>query len=164
MNLTDYLKLLKHFDSILWGTKVTDTNWNFNGLMLDAYFSMSILSIDYLDIEDYFSNNGGFKFSETELLAEQFEGVNEEKRIKLIENILNVFKRSTYNKDVSEKVLSITIRFLERNSIVVNNPSNGFLQLSDNDIIGEGSYCVIKKKRGCIFRLIRTAKPEASGL
>jgi eukaryotic-like serine/threonine-protein kinase len=160
MNLNEYIELLKYFDSILWDMKTTDTNWNYYGLMLDDYLDFSILSMDYMDIEDYFSSNGGYKFSKTELLTEQFKDVNGDKRIKLIENILNIFKQSTYDKDISEMALSEAIKFLEINDIVVKNSSNGFLQLSDNNIIGEGYYCVIKKMQKWIYTSLIKSRNE----
>ncbi|QUW20726.1 protein kinase [Sporosarcina sp. Marseille-Q4063] len=152
MKLDEYVKLLKYFDRILWDRKSTETGWNYNGLMLDAYFDMSILSIDYLDIEDYFDSYSNFKFNEIEYLYDQFKDINEDKRIKLIEGILNIFKHSTYNKEFSDSIFEKSIRFLKRNDIEVNNPPNGLLQLSNDDIIDRGSYCIIKKVKKGILR------------
>jgi tRNA A-37 threonylcarbamoyl transferase component Bud32 len=155
MKHTEFIKLLKYFDGILWDRKTID-GWNYNGLILDAFFDMSILSIDYLNIYDYFSSNGVFSFVETEFLENQYLDVNEDKRIKVIENILNVYKYSTYDKNQSEMVLSKVIKFLDRNGVIINNSSNGPIQLSDDDIIDEGSYCYIKKyKKGILKKELR---------
>lgn len=158
MNIKEYIKLLGYFDSILWGDKTTETNWNYQGLILDEYLDMSILSIDYLDIEDYFSSNGEFDFIETELLINQFKDVNEDKRLKLIESILNIFKQSTYDKDVSKTVITKTIKFLERNNIVVENPPSGDFRLLHDNIVGAGSYCVIKKLHKGVLK--KELKPQ----
>ena len=152
MKLEDFVKLLKYFDSILWDRKSTETGWNYNGLILDAYFDMSILSIDYLDIEDFFDSFSDLKFNETEYLYEQFKDINEDRRIKLIEGVLNIFKHSSYNNELSDSVFGKAIGFLKRNDIEVENPSNGLLQLSNDDIIDQGSYCIIKKVQKGILR------------
>ncbi|ACB85100.1 protein kinase domain-containing protein [Natranaerobius thermophilus] len=153
MNYTEYIKLLRYFDNYLWDKKVGETNYNYNGLILDAYFELSILSIDYLDIEDFFDCNGKFKYDETKLLSEQFKEVkNPDKKLKLIENILNIFNLSSYNTEVSETINSKTLVFLKRNRIMINNFSNGFLALKYNNIVDEGSYCSIIKVHEGILR------------
>lgn len=54
MKANEYKKLLNYFNEALWDIKVTETNWNYHGLILDSFFDMSVLSIDYLDINDFF--------------------------------------------------------------------------------------------------------------
>lgn len=54
--MLDVLKrLCTYWDTQLWGDKVTDNNWYYSGLILDYFFDNSVLSLDYLDIEDYFN-------------------------------------------------------------------------------------------------------------
>lgn len=157
MKHNEYVKLLKFFDDILWENKITETGWNYVGLTLDYYFNNSVFNIDYLNIEDYFSSNGDYEYQGEELLKDQFENINEKRRLILIQNILNIFKRSSYDKDVSNLVMSKSIKFLERNNIKINNPSNGVLQLIEDNIIGAGSYCVIKKiNDGVLKKELRT--------
>ncbi|HDX9688662.1 TPA: protein kinase [Bacillus thuringiensis] len=145
MEQNEFKKLLKYFDEFLWAWKTSDTNWNYNGLILDIYFENSILSVEYLDIEDYFSTDYGFEYNETTLLLDQFYEVSEEKRLKVIEKVLNILKHTKQDQDVSINKLNKVIRFLERSHIKISNPPYGDLTLYENDKVDEGSYCVIKK-------------------
>ncbi|MGY1465605.1 protein kinase domain-containing protein (plasmid) [Bacillus toyonensis] len=144
MEKNEFKKLLKYFDEVLWTWKTSDTNWNYEGLILDMYFENSILSIDYLDIEDYFSTDDGFEYNETTLLSDQFHEVSEEKRLKVIEKVLNILKHTKQDQEVSINSFDKVIRFLERNHIKISNPPYGPLTLYENDKVDEGSYCVIK--------------------
>ncbi|MDY0409033.1 protein kinase domain-containing protein [Paracerasibacillus soli] len=152
MKLEEFIKLINYFDSILWDTKVDETNWYYNGLVLDYYFEDSVLSIDYLNLEDYFDSFLIFKYIDTEQLSEQFKELSEAKRLKLVEAILNIFKFSTYDKEISKTVFDKSTRFLKRNDIEFKNPENGLLQLSNNDIFDQGSYCVIIKVENGIVK------------
>ncbi|TQS74287.1 protein kinase [Ornithinibacillus gellani] len=143
MNHNEYIKLLKFFDDRLWDRKVTVTNYNYNGIILDYYFEMSILSVDYLDIYDYFSSEGDFQFNDTELLTDQFGNVKEEKRIKLVENIINILELSSFDKNTSGNIVDKVVKFLERNGIMVINTENTPIELSSDNKIDEGSYCNI---------------------
>ena len=67
----NFSKILNYFDRQFWARKTDDTNWQYDGIILDWYFEKSVYCIDYLDINDYFANNGGFSFSEVVPLAEQ---------------------------------------------------------------------------------------------
>lgn len=49
-----YKKILDYLDDKYWDRKVDKTNWNYYGLNLDIYFENSILSIEYLNIHDFF--------------------------------------------------------------------------------------------------------------
>jgi serine/threonine protein kinase len=165
MDHNEYLKLLKFFDNRLWDTKVTETNWNYNGLVLDYFFEMSILNVDYLDIEDYFSSEDGFSFEETELLADQFGNVIEEKRIKVIEKILNILKFSTYDKDLSGNIIEKAINFLDRNLVIINNLSNSPIELSSDNKIDEGSYCdIFLESKGILRKELNRFHKEDTNL
>lgn len=152
LEFKQYVKLLNFLDEILWDQKFTDTNWMYNGLVLDYYFDMSILSIDYLNIEDYFEVCSNLNFKEDELLYDQFQDIEEDKRIKLIESVLNIFKCSSHQKNISENVLQKSIAFLERNNIEVENPVDSLLRLSKDNIIDQGSYCIIRKVKEGILQ------------
>lgn len=152
MKVNEYKKILNYLNDELWDIKVTDTNWNYNGLILDRFFDMSVLSIDYLDLDDFFYSNGGFMFSEIEPLVNQYGDCEEEQRTKLIENILNILKQSTLDKKLSNNILGKVIKFLERHDIKVSNPSVGPMMLINHNIIGAGSYCIVKKYNQNIVR------------
>ena len=60
-----YIQILRFLDRNLWDTKTDESNWNYNGLILDYYFYDSVLSIDYLDLNEFFYENGKFEFVDT---------------------------------------------------------------------------------------------------
>ena len=143
--LTDdaYIRLLEYFDSTLWDYKVTETNWNYHGIILDYYFENSVLNIDYLGIDDFFTDNGGFLIDDTVLFKVQYAEISGNRRLLLIENILNILKESTFNKEQSSQIIQRVVKYLNRFQIKVDNPKSGKIQLFQNNIIGEGSYCNI---------------------
>lgn len=51
----NYSKILNYFDRQFWSIKTDETNWQYNGIILDWYFESSVFCIDYLDISDYFT-------------------------------------------------------------------------------------------------------------
>lgn len=153
VNNEEYIRLLDFFDKYLWDRKIGETNFNYNGLILDSYFDDSVLGIDYLNIEDYFNSNGGFNFNETEFLSEQFKDVSgDDRKLKLIENILNILKKSTYNKETSDDIISKALVFLKRNGVIVNNIPDDLFKLMKNNIIDEGHYCYIIRYKNEILK------------
>ena len=49
----NFSKILNYFDRQFWTRKTDDTNWQYDGIILDWYFESSVYCIDYLDINDY---------------------------------------------------------------------------------------------------------------
>lgn len=84
----NYMKILSYFDRQFWSGKTDETNWNYYGMVLDWYFDNSVFCVDYLDVADYFDNNGGFQFSETAYFSEQYAEVSGLKRLQLIQAVL----------------------------------------------------------------------------
>ena len=156
--LTDdaYIRLLEYFDSTLWDYNVTETNWNYHGIILDYYFENSVLNIDYLGIDDFFTDNGGFLIDDTVLFKVQYAEISGNRRLLLIENILNILKESTFNKEQSSQIIQRVVKYLNRFQIKVVNPKSGKIQLFQNNIIGEGSYCnIIRIKDGIVKKILK---------
>lgn len=152
MEQREFLKLLNFFDTYFWDRKVTETNWNYNGLVLDYNFSNSKFNEEYLDIEDFFRINGDFDYVETEMLEEQFKELDINKRLKLIENILTILENSTVEIDQSQMIINKSIQFLSRHNIVINKTPENRLKLSYSNIIDSGSYCLIKKMKDGVLK------------
>lgn len=148
----NYTKILNYFDKHLWDGKTSDSNWNYYGLILDWYFEDSVLCIDYMDIFDYFDHNGGFVFVDDKYFLEQYGSIPSGKYLKLIENVLNILKHTTVNKEKSNHMIEMVTRVLKRDHVKVINPEIGYLSVMRNDIIDSGSYCNIVLVRDGVVR------------
>lgn len=148
----NYSKILNYFDRQFWEGKTTETNWNYYGLVLDWYFDNSVLSIDYLDIKDFFESNGGFSFVDDKYLSEQYENIPANKRLLLIQNIFNILKHSTVNKDQSNHMIETVSSVLKRDNVKVINPDAGYITVIPDDILDSGSYCNIVRVADGILR------------
>ncbi|KGX87092.1 serine/threonine protein kinase [Pontibacillus halophilus JSM 076056 = DSM 19796] len=147
-----YKKILNYFDKHLWDGKTTDTNWNYYGLILDWYFDNSVLCIDYLDIVDFFDYNGGFGFEDDQYLSEQYGNIPSGKHLQVLENILNILKHSTVNKEQSNHMIEMVTKVLKREYVKINNPDTGYLTIKPDDILDSGSYCNIVRVREGVLR------------
>ena len=131
----NYSKILNYFDRQFWSVKTDETNWQYNGIILDWYFESSVFCIDYLDIYDYFDSNGGFSFSETVPFAEQYSSITGLKRLELIQAILNLLKASTVYKDQSQHIIAMITKVLARDAVKVTVPEMGLITVKPDDII-----------------------------
>lgn len=168
MNLTDgsqymlaeqnYMKVLNHFDKHFWERKTDETNWNYYGLILDWYFDQSVLSIDYINIEDFFDCNGGFSYVDDTYLSEQYSNLPIKKCLQVLENILNILKHTSVNKEQNLHMVNIVTKVLLRDNVKVINPETGYITIKANDIFDFGSYCnIIRFKQGILRKVL---KPE----
>lgn len=152
--LTDgnYGKILSYFDRQFWSGKTNETNWNYYGRILDWYFENSVYCIDHLGVEDYFDANGGFEYSETEFFADQYGGITGEKRLKLIQAVLNLLNASTVNQEQSQHIIRVITNVLGRDNVIVDIPENDVITVRANDIIDSGSYCDIVRVSESVLR------------
>lgn len=148
----NYIKILNYFDRNLWDGKTTDTNWNYYGLILDWYFENSVLSVDYLDIVDFFDHNGGFGFVDDKYLSEQYGNLPIDKCLQVLENILNILKHSTMNREQSNHMIELITNVLKRDNVKVVNRDIGYLTVMEDDILDSGSYCNIIRVREGVLR------------
>lgn len=148
----NYIKILNYFDRKFWEGKITETNWSYYGLVLDWYFDSSVLSVDYLDIADFFECNGEFTFVDDQYLSDQYDKISSNKHLLLLQNILNILKHSTVNKEQSEHIIETVSNVLKRNSVKVINPDTGYINVMPDDILDSGSYCNIVRVEDDILR------------
>lgn len=148
----NYSKILNYFDRQFWEGKTTETNWNYYGLVLDWYFDNSVLSIDYLDIADFFENNGGFHFVDDKYLSEQYGNIPANKRLSLLQNVFNILKYSSVNKDQNNHMIETVSNVLKRDNVKVINPCAGDIMIMPDDILDSGSYCNIVRVTDGILR------------
>ncbi|MED4553898.1 protein kinase [Lysinibacillus capsici] len=146
-----YDQILNFFDNNFWDTKATESNWYYEGIILDWYFDSSVLSIDFLDVEEFFYENGGFNFVDNKLFVEQFKNVENDKKLKLLENVLNILKHSKVNEENCQLILNKVSNVLMRYNIKIINPEFGYLELISSKILDFGSYCnIIHVKEGVL--------------
>ncbi len=148
----NYSKILGYFDRQFWDGKTDETNWHYYGIILDWYFDNSVFCIDYLDVADYFDNNGGFSFSETETFTQQYANIEGAKRLELIQAVLNLIKASTVNTEHSEHIITVITNVLGRDTVKVIVPDNGPIFIRPDDILDSGSYCDVVRVRDGILR------------
>ena len=111
-----------------------------------------MLCIDFLDIVDYFDSNGSFAFIDTENFSQQYGLLHGVKRLELIQNIFNILKHSTINKDQSNQAISVITKVLNRDQVKVLNPETGYIAVVPDDIIDSGSYCNIVSVNAGLLR------------
>lgn len=155
---SNYLKILAYFDRHFWDRKTDETNWQYFGLDLDRYFENSIFCIDYLDVNDYFDNNGGFSYIETSSLAEQYASISGNKCLALLEAILNLLHASHLDKESSKHIIEMVAKVLARDNVKVVFSETGTLSVKSDDIVDSGSYCnIVRVKDGILRKELREA-------
>ena len=140
-------KIFEYFDKEFFQERIETDEWgkygpHYQGLVLDDYLEGSFLSIDYLSIEDYFETVAGVKYCETDSLFAQYSKENLDIRLKVIGAILTLVKRSNYNKDNKDKIISRATSFLNRYGLEIEEKFE-MLQIKNNYKIASGSYCDI---------------------
>lgn len=152
----NYMKILNHFDKYLWERKTDETNWSYYGLILDWYFDESVLSFDYINIENFFDCNGDFSYVDDVYLSEQYSNLSINKCLQILENILNLLKHTSVNKDQNMHMVDIVTKVLLRDNIKVINPDTGCITVKSNDIFDSGSYCnIIRVREGVLRKVLK---------
>lgn len=77
MNKDFFDKLLNYYDNQFTIEKVEidsqgSMGMHYDGLNFDEYFEDSIMSIDYLDIEDYFNKEANVNYNDNQSLVYQY--------------------------------------------------------------------------------------------
>lgn len=142
MELELFENILDFFDKKLYGNKISSTGFRYTGIVLDDYFENSVLQCDHLNLKYYFLDIGIEEFDENKYFRELYLNIPEKKRISLVEKILLIVKKTSYNKEENIQILNSIFTFLKRNNYeVLNNDSE--LKIFKNTLIGEGSYCEV---------------------
>lgn len=153
-----FQRIMNYFDRAFWSGKTNDSGWNYYGLTLDWYFENSVLSVEYLGIEDYFLSITGYSLKETEYLSEQFRGVDSDDYLKIIQCILQILNYSHMSKDQSSNIIQTITNVLRREKIEVEIENNGVITIKSSGLIGFGSYCNIFIDRPGMVR--KELRPE----
>ena len=153
----NYMKILNYFDNHFWERKTDKTNWNYYGLILDWYFDESVLSYDHISIEDFFDCNGGFAYVDNNYLHDQYRNLPTKKCLKVLENILNILKHTSVNKEQNIHMIGVVTKVLLRDNVEVINPDTGYITIKPNDIFDSGSYCnIVRVREGVLRKVLKT--------
>lgn len=127
-------KLLKYFDTQLFGDKTNETNWNYLGNTLDYLFEDYKYRNNYLDIDDYLEEKANIRFSE-EMFEVAYKGLEEENRLNFIVAIYNIFYFSDTKPEVKQRLYS----FFYKQKIIFNEDPVYKVPLNIKKI-AEGSF------------------------
>lgn len=137
-------RILEFLDKCLTIEKVEIDSYgrygaHYDGLMLDVYFNSSILSIDYLDIEDYFLTTINYNYKD--YISFYSENVDKEIsfKIKLIQQILNILNLSTHDSESGKNIVKKVERILEQLGVTIQYEGDNLI-LCHEYIKFRGSY------------------------
>lgn len=137
-------RILEFLDKCLTIEKVEIDSYgrygaHYDGLMLDEYFDSSILSIDYLDIEDYFLTTIKYNYKDYISFYSQNNDKEISFKIKLIQQILNILNLSKYADESGKKIVKKVERILEQLGVTIHHEGDN-LVLCHEYIKFKGSY------------------------
>lgn len=156
-------RLFEFFDTKFFERKVevdSDGKYglNYDGLCFDTYLGYSIYDIDYLSIDDYFSSKADVNYNERASLFEQYANLSLDKRLGVINSILNLIKKSSYREDEKDYILKKSISFLERFGLSITEVDDEVV-VSSQLLLGSGSYSNVYTEPGSDY-LKKQMKPE----
>ncbi len=151
MSHDDFLRLLDFLDSKMFDYKTTETGWNYTGLIFDYLFENSVFSIDYLNVEDFFSDKANCKINENERLSTQLCDFTAEQIIRFFEAVILLLHKTQYYTNEDENPKNKIINYLKRKgyNIIIDEQS---VTIKDTCVIGEGSYCIVKKVTDSLYK------------
>ncbi|CAI3292542.1 protein kinase [Enterococcus cecorum] len=155
-------KLFEFYDTKFFERKIevdSDGKYglNYDGLCFDTYIENSIYDIDYLSIEDYFYDKAKVNYNERSGLFEQYSNLSLDKRLDVINAILNLVKKSSYRIDEKDYILKKSISFLERFGLAVTDIDDEIV-VSSQLLLGSGSYSNVYMEPGSDY-LKKQMKP-----
>lgn len=163
INELEFNKLLEYLDKYFTDEKVEIDSYgrmgvHYDGLVFEDFFSDSIISVDYLDINDYLQTKYGLEYQDDKSLQEQYGKILQGKRHKVIEAFYNILYLSHYSykgMDLSN-ILNKIKNFLIRLNFEVLEQEHIGVTIAQNNKIGEGFYCdVFKVNRGIVKKQLK---------
>ncbi len=163
MGEIEFKKLLEYLDKFFIEEKVEIDSkgmlgLHYYGLIFEDYFSASVISTQYLDMNDYLHAEYDLKYYDDKSLVEQYENIEKEKRCKVIEAFYNILYLSHYSYqeiDV-QSILNRIKNFLSRLNFEITEQEYIGVQISQNNKIGEGYYCeVFKVNNGIVKKQLK---------
>lgn len=163
INENEYKKLLEYLDRLFTKEKVEiDVNGlmglHYYGLIFEDYFYDSVISVQYLDMNDYLCTEYELEYYDDKPLLEQYKSILQEKRCKVIEAFYNILYLSHYSYQEIDihSILNKIKNFLLRLNFRVIEQENIGVNIYLNSKIGEGYYCeVFKVSEGIVKKQLK---------
>ena len=144
INEIEFKKLLEYLDKIFTEEKVEiDSNGmmglHYYGLIFEDYFSDSVISTQYLDMNDYLYTEYELEYHDNKSLLEQYENIVEDKRCKVIEAFYNILYLSHYScQQINvQSVLNRIKNFLSRLNFEIIEQEHIGVNIHQNNKLGE---------------------------
>ena len=156
MNKDFFDKLLNYYDNQFTIEKVEIDSYgsmgmHYYGLNFDEYLEDSIMSIDYLDIEDYFSKEANANYVDDQSLVYQYSQKSSDEKLKIMEAILSLIVHSNYKKDLTNKIYDKTNNYLKRANLELRN-DNDYIKIINNKKVNEDSYSEIYEYNALFYK------------
>lgn len=169
---TEFKKILEYLDKIFTKEKVEiDSNGmmglHYEGLIFEDYFLDSVISVQYLDMNDYLHTEYNLEYYDNKSLLAQYEHIVQEKRYKVIEAFYNILYLSHYSClgiDV-QSILNKIKNFLLRLNFEIIEQEHIGVNIYPNNKIGEGYYCeVFKVNNGIVKKQLKKEHLSNEGI
>ena len=159
----EFNKLLEYLEKQFTDEKVEIDSYgrmgiHYEGLIFEDYFSNSIISVEYLDINDYLHTEYGLEYQDDKNLQEQYGKISQEKRHKVIEAFYNILYLShfSYKGIDTSYILNKVKNYLIRLNFEVVEQEHIGVTINQNNKIGEGFYCdVFKVNSGIVKKQLK---------
>lgn len=159
INETNFIRLLEYLDKNFTKEKVEiDSNGimglHYYGLIFEEYFSDSVISVEYLDINDYLQSQYSIEYYDNRSLVDQYKDTVEENRCKIIEAFYNILYLShyTYTGIDVKYILNKVKNFLSRYNYRVIEQEYIGVNIYLNNKIGTGYYCDVYRMQNGIVK------------
>lgn len=131
---------------------------HYDGLIFEDYFNDSIISTEYLDINDYLNTKYKIEYVDNKSLFDQYKDVVQKQRSDIIEAFYNILYLSHYsNQEIHVNgILNKIKNFLARLNFKVIEQEHVGVEIYLNNKIGEGFYCkVFKVSEGILKKQLK---------
>lgn len=159
INEIEFKKLLEYLDKIFTDEKVEiDFNGmmglHYYGLIFEDYFSDSVISTQYLNMNDYLYTEYDIDYYDNKSLLEQYGNIVEDKRCKVIEAFYNILYLSHYSchQINVQSILNKIKNFLSRLNFEIIEQEHIGVNIYQNNRVGEGYYCEVYRVNNGIVK------------
>ena len=152
-------EIIEYLDKNYTKEKVENINgslgMHYDGLIYDYYFEDSVYSADYLNTNEYFESNcQNLNYDEKKFFKEMLVENDEKNKLKVIELIVNLLNKSSYEDNgVGKNDITKILNVLSRIGVYskLDSSSNEYQFLSEK-IVDSGSYSDIIEVSSTVYK------------